>query len=207
MVLNAVSQQISTTTLRTITDQWDTRIAPANYAFAIWGLIYTLISVFAVFQALPNKWVPSRNNELIFGQIKYVFAINMIGNGAWLIIFMTNSTAGFVLSLLDIIMMLATQVFIMGKSTRAKVNVVEFISLRCGFTNYTGWVTAATILNTSFFLKSAGMKDPSAGFGETTWVVIIFYVALCVYVSASFYERNPLYGGIYIWVLFAIKNR
>jgi len=131
----------------------------------------------------------------------------MIGNGAWLIIFMTNSTAGFVLSLLDIIMMLATQVYIMGKSTRAKVNVVEFISLRCGFSIYTGWVTAATILNTTFFLKSAGMKDPSAGFGETTWVVIIFYIALCVYVSASFYERNPLYGGIYIWVLFAIKNR
>jgi hypothetical protein len=86
------------------------------------------------------------------------------------------------------------------------MNVVEFISLRCGVTIYTGWVTAATILNTSFFLKSIGMKDPSAGLGETTWVVVILYVALVVYVLASFMERNPLYGGIYIWALFAIRN-
>jgi len=95
----------------------------------------------------------------------------------------------------------------MQKSTRAKVNVVEFISLRMGFTIYTGWVTAATILNTTFFLKSVGMKEGSSGFPETTWVCIIFYVALVIYILASLMERNPLYGAIYIWVLFAIKNR
>ena len=95
----------------------------------------------------------------------------------------------------------------MQKSTRAKVNAIEFISLRMGFTIYTGWVTAATILNTTFFLKSVGMKGASAGFDETTWVCIVFYVALVVYILASFMERNPLYGAVYIWVLFAIRNR
>jgi len=108
MVLNGVSQNIGTTSLRTITDQWDTRIAPANYAFVIWAVIYTLISIFAVYQALPNKWVPSRNNELIFGQIKYIFAVNMIGNAIWLVVFMTNTSVGFAFALLDIIAMLAT---------------------------------------------------------------------------------------------------
>ena len=131
----------------------------------------------------------------------------MIGNAIWLVVFMTNTSVGFAFALIDIILMLGTQVFIMQKATRNKINVIEFISLRCGFTIYTGWVTAATILNTTFFLKSAGMKDPSAGFGETTWTCIMFYIALVVYIIASFMERNPLYGGIYIWVLFAIRNR
>jgi len=131
----------------------------------------------------------------------------MIGNAIWLVIFMTNTSVGFFFGLLDIIAMLVTQIFIMQKTTRAKVNIVEFVTLRMGFTIYTGWVTAATILNTTFFLKSVGMKDPSAGLSETTWVVVIFYVALVIYILASFMERNPLYGGVYIWVLMAIRNR
>ena len=156
---------------------------------------------------MPNSLVPTRNNKLIFGDIKYVFAINMIGNGIWLVVFMTNGSVGFGFAALDIIAMLATQVYIMMKSTRAKVNAIEVISLRVGFTIYSGWVTAATILNISFFLNSLGMKNPNAGFEETTWTCIMFYVALIVYVLASFMERNPLYGGVYIWVLFAIRNR
>jgi len=76
-------------------------------------LIYTLLSIFAVYQAFPNSWVPTRNNELIFGQIKYIFAVNMIGNSLWLIFFMTNTSVGFAFALLDIILMLGTQVYIM----------------------------------------------------------------------------------------------
>jgi benzodiazapine receptor len=95
----------------------------------------------------------------------------------------------------------------MQKTTRAKLNVVEFISLRMGFSIYTGWVTAATILNATFFLKSVGVKGASAGFSESTWTCIILYVALIVYVLASFMERNPLYGAVYIWVVVAIRNR
>ena len=52
-----------------ITDEMDLRIAPASYAFSIWGLIYTLMAIFVVYQALPDSWAESRNNELIFKEI------------------------------------------------------------------------------------------------------------------------------------------
>ena len=103
--------------------------------------------------------------------------------------------------------MLVTQLYIMQKAVRAKINTMEFISLRCGFTIYTGWLTAATILNAAIFLKSVGMVDPSAGLSETTWVCVILYIALIIYIVTSFMERNPLFGAIYIWVLFAIRYR
>jgi len=44
-----------------------------------------------------------------------------------------------------------------------------------------------------------------SGDSQTTWTVIILYVALVIYVLASFMERNPGFGAVYIWVLFAIK--
>jgi len=102
--------------------------------------------------------------------------------------------------------MLITQVYIMRLSTRNKVNTWEFITLRCGFSIYTGWVTAATILNATFLLKSYGVEGDNAGLTEDTWCVVILWVALCVYVLASFMERNPLYAAIFIWVLVAIRK-
>jgi len=193
-------------TLNEITKTRIITISPDRWAFSIWAFIYFLIAVFVVYQALPNKWVPDRNNELIFGQIKYIFAINMTLNGIWLLVFMTNTAVGFGFAFLIIASMTATQTFIMLKSTRAKCNIAEIIALRCGFTVYTGWVTAATIVNASNFLKLLGMKNPNAGFDESTWTVIMLYVALIVYVLASFMERNPLFGAVYIWVVFAIRT-
>jgi len=131
----------------------------------------------------------------------------MLLNSVWLILFMLNGVLGFTLSGIDIIGMLVTQFYIMRKCCEVKVNMIEFIAIRIGFTLYTGWVTAATILGVTFFLMSVGMTNPNAGFDETTWCVIVFYVALVIYVAASFYERNPLYAAVYIWVLFAIKAK
>ena len=131
----------------------------------------------------------------------------MVANFLWLLVFLLNSVTGFALALLVIITLLATNFYIMRKTCETKVDIVEFVALRIGFTIYTGWVTAATIIGVSLFLASLGMKNPNAGLDETTWAVIILYVALVIYILASYVERNPLYGAIYIWVLFAIKNK
>jgi len=69
MVVNFAAQRIPgflPATLSTITSQTNARIDPAGYAFAIWGVIYTLLGVFTVYQALPDDLTPGRNNDLIF---------------------------------------------------------------------------------------------------------------------------------------------
>ena len=88
----------------------------------------------------------------------------------------------------------------------SKLNIVEIVSLRIGMTIYTGWVTAATIVSTTILLKALGMKDPSHAFTETGMAVFIIYVALFIYILVSAYERNPLYGCVYIWVLNDIRS-
>lgn len=127
--------------------------------------------------------------------------------GLWIIIFLQNSIVGMAGATLNSFAMVATQIYMLKKITRAKCsNKVEIITLRIGFSLYTGWVTAHSIVNVAFFLKAVGMKDQNAGFSETTWCIIILYVALVIFILASLMERNPLYGAVYIWVLFAIKN-
>ena len=206
MAFNGFAQKLAAKSLAEQTDYWNVANAPAGYAFSIWGVIYTLLAFFTVYQALPEKWAETRNNDLIVNKIGWVYAMNLMGNALWLVVFGQDAAWAFGLSLVVILGMLASQVYIMRCATRSKVNTWEFITLRCGFTIYTGWVTAATILNTTFFLKSLGMRDDGAGLAEDTWCVVILWIALCVYVLASFMERNPLYAAVYIWVLVAIRK-
>jgi len=63
--------------MREVTKAWKLLIPPIGWAFAIWGIIYMFNLLFVVYMVLPCSWVPLRNNDLIFGQIGYLFAINM----------------------------------------------------------------------------------------------------------------------------------
>ena len=89
----------------------------------------------------------------------------MVINGLWLCLFMTDTTWGFALALIDIILMLVSNIWIMINTNTAKLNLVETISLREGFSIYAGWVTAALILNVATLLKSLGMADPNIPWG------------------------------------------
>jgi len=90
-------------------------------------------------------------------------------------------------------------------SLRRSLNFYEFLGIRIGFSIYSGWVTAATILNVAIFLKSVGVRDPDIGYSEESISVVILCVAELIYLVTTISENNPVYGLVYIWVLVAIK--
>ena len=82
------------------------RIDVAGYApGVIWVIIYACLATFSVYQALPNKQVPTRNNQLIFGTIRFVFAANFVANAAWLLIFLQGTPTFLGLAALDLFFM------------------------------------------------------------------------------------------------------
>ena len=104
--------------MSSITKKWNVLIAPAGYAFAIWGLIYNIIIIFVIYLALPG--IKSRNDQLIYGNgvngIGYLFIINMIFNAFWLIIFVQNNAIAFGLDIVVVIVMLFTALNILKLS-------------------------------------------------------------------------------------------
>ena len=93
---------------------------------------------------------------------------------------------------------------IMKLSLRNKLNWIEWIGLRAGFSIYSGWVTAATILNISIYLRTVGLKDPDMAISEEAASIIIVWTAFCIYNAVVFTEKNPLYGLVLCWVGLAI---
>ena len=139
----------------------------------------------------------------------------MILNGIWLIVFVQEKKWLFLLADIIIVALLYTCISIMMMSCRADLNTFEAIVIRSCFSIYAGWVTAATVLNTFFVIKSwkhpvidddsfKQVKDEEDQKETNLGVKVLYFVTL-IYTALSFEELNPLYGLVLFWVLKAIN--
>jgi tryptophan-rich sensory protein len=114
MFWNTNAYKFSNNTLGQISAENNLQIKPKAWVIGLmWAVIYFLVAVFIIYQALPKKYTPARNDDLIFNQIKYVFAINMILNGSWLPVFLLNTKVSFIFALIIISGLLMTNIYIM----------------------------------------------------------------------------------------------
>jgi translocator protein len=200
------AQALISPTLDEVSNEWALRILPAGWAFIIWAVIYTLLAVFTVYQALPDSCVPGRNNDLLFNKASYWVCVNFFLNGSWCLIFQQNDAAWFTIALVVCIGMVLTAAFVQKVSLEGRLTITELIGWRCGWTIYTGWLTVATTLNVGFCLKSYGLNETTMNIDESWWAVCTLIAAVCVYILISFLLKNPLYASVGIWVLFAIMD-
>ena len=187
-------------------------ISPSSYAFSIWGLIYSLMIIYVTYQTLPDDWISwmglTRNDDLLYENgIGYIFLINMIFSCGWWTFWVLDKPWGYILSDLMIIGMLATAAMMMQVATTKTTNWVEWLSMRGTFSLYAGWLTAATILNTTIILRSYGVDQTSLasiGITEEQVTIAVLWVAFAIYNTNSYITWNPLYGSVFIWVIIAI---
>ena len=131
-----------------ISDANPTLITPAGFTFAIWGIIYLLLGIFVVYQALPSK-----KEKDCLSKIGPFFILSSILNIVWLFLwqyeFLAFSTVIIFLLLLSLITIYMR--LNIGKST---VSIGEKIAVHLPFSVYLGWITIATIANVAVTLVS-----------------------------------------------------
>jgi len=209
MILNATAQNFSKATNAEVVAQWQVKIAPAGWAFSIWGIIFTLLAGFTIYQGIPNDKISGgQTQSVIFGKVGYLYSINWLLNAAWICIFGMDNLAAFIITTFIIIGMYVTGMKILQIAVAEKLNNWwEKIFFRGGFSIYVGWLTAASILNVCFVLKGFGVDPQNTDVpNEMFWSKVILLVALVLYTAYTFVGRNPLFGIIYVWVLLAIKS-
>jgi translocator protein len=204
--MNGLSNVVMPTSLDTINNEQSVGVAPAGWTFAIWGVIYSLLAVFAIYQCLPGSWVKSRSDDFIFNQIGWLWSINMILNAIWLPTFMSNSTVGFIFAQIIIIPMLATALIMGKRAVNNHLSVPEMIGFRLGVSIYSGWLSTATILGAAIMFKTWGWSSAN-GDDEVIPTVVMLWIAFVIYCVNTFLNRDPIFGGVYIWACFGIKSR
>ena len=173
-----------------------TLITPAGYVFSIWGIIYVLLGIFVVFQALPRE-----SEKEYHGKIGWLFILSSIFNIVWLFLWQFEYL---VFSVILMFLLLASLISIylrldIGKS---QVGLAEKITVHLPFSTYLGWITIASIANVAVTLVSIGWNG--FGISPETWATIIVVIALLITVLVIVTRKDIAYGLVIIWAFLGI---
>jgi benzodiazapine receptor len=179
-----------------ISDASPTLITPAGYVFSIWGIIYILLGVFVIFQALP-----SQKEKEYTKKIGWLFVLSSILNIVWLFLWQYQilSMSIFLMFLLLITLIAIYLRLNIGKST---VNLREKLAVHVPFSVYLGWITIASIANVAVFLVSENWNG--FGISPETWATLIIIVALVITLLVLATRRDIAYGLVIVWALTGI---
>ena len=84
--------------------------------------------------------------------------------------------------------MLASALWVLYLSLQERLSTWEVIGLRCGFSVYCAWLTAATILGFSVSGKASGLSDANFGTGfESAFAIAIVWIGWAVFAASAWW--------------------
>ena len=198
VIVNALASSLALNgrTTAEVSDLYFTLVTPAGYVFSIWGVIYTLLLIFAVFQALP-----SQREKPFLQQINFLFILSGVFNVLWLFLWHYDQI---VLSVALMFALLATLIAVylrlgIGK-TSATLKERAFVHLP--FSVYLGWITVASIANVASALVS--IQWNGFGLANDTWAVLVIAVALLITLAVIATRKDVAYSLVIVWALVGI---
>lgn len=184
-----------------------TLVAPAGWAFAIWGPIFLgeLVSVSAAVVNLPQN-----NLGSLFQQIAIPFASANIFQSLWCASFrekFTKVRGGMYISTA----MLASTAFCLGKVNgivakaqySGEYTVAQYLLYFFPMSLHFGWVTAAALVNFNAAIAlDTASSSTFIGFAGISTSVAAAVGGLCLAISRG----APVFSGVISWALFAVAD-
>ncbi len=197
IVLNFLSSSIpfGGQTVAEVSEKYPSLITPAGYAFAIWGLIYLTLIIFAVFQLNKGKKIR------LFRMIFPYFLLNVISNVLWLVAFQHELIG---ISVLIMAVTLGSLIVIFKYFYRLKgsLSTTHRYFFQVPFSMYFGWITVASIVNVAAFLNSLEIGFLSSSAPLFAMIMLVVATALGLYVLLS--RNDYIYILVLIWAFVAI---
>lgn len=181
-----------------VSDRYANLFAPAGFTFSIWGVIYTLLGIYTVYQLF-------RTNEVIEA-ITIPYIVSSLLNASWILCWHYDLIW---LSVLVMVGILVSLIRIVDTVHALGVTIgngpVRYLVQRAPFSVYFGWICVATVANISAFLISLGWRG--SGFSEEIWTVLTLIVAAAIGLAATTVNRDVAYGLVFVWAFFGIRSK
>ena len=171
-------------------------LSPAPITFAIWGPIFVLIAGALVYQSrdlLPGQ---EKVETSIVRDFSMLFFLSSLFSGLWYVAWSRR------LIWTSIALMMLYYVSLLLGYFRLGINLSPLgkwrrILVTGGWSMYTGWITVATVVNTTTGLIYYGFdKIP---FNELQWTITVILVALVVYLLFLFKRDDMIFAGVGAW--------
>lgn len=173
-------------------------IVPANYAFAIWGLIYLGLFGFGIYQLLRE----ARSNPRL-QQVRPLLILACVAQAVWVFLFLSRQFWLSVVAMLLILLPLIGCYLKLGVGR--SVNRGEQWLAHRPFSLYLGWISVATIVNIAIALYSQNWNG--WGLSAASWTQIMMGAAGVIGVAVALRHRDPVYPLVITWALLAIAIR
>lgn len=179
-----------------ISDRFAIYFVPAGYVFSIWFLIYVGLIAYTVYQALPAQ---RGNSSLRAIAPWYIFG--SVANITWLFLWHYEVFSLTLIAMLGLLVSLI-MIYLILDIGRAEVPAGEKWAVHVPFSIYLGWITVATIANTTQLLFYLGWNG--WGISPEIWAVIVLATGVVISAMMSFTRADIAYSLVLIWAYVGI---
>ena len=184
-----------------LSDNLPNLFVPSGLTFAIWGIIYVLWIVFALYQA--RDWISKKDIPMPYlKQIHGFFIISSLANIAWIFLWHYEYP---VLCLLPMIILLLSLLAIYQRLGIGKTPVSrnEKLAVHVPFSVYLGWITVATIANVTGALITLGYDGLPLG-TQQLWTYLVLAVGVLIGLLVLWQRKDIAYAFVLVWAYFGI---
>ncbi|NCO23515.1 MAG: hypothetical protein COZ07_06105 [Candidatus Infernicultor aquiphilus] len=195
-----VTLPLNNKTTGALADQYPNLFVPVGLTFSIWGIIYLLLAIFIVYQ-LAYAFRKNTPDSSFLEKIGLLFFLSCLANFSW--IFAWHFERVFLSFLIMLILLLSLiaiyQKLNIGRSAALKS---EKYLVHLPFSVYLGWVTIATIANTTALLVNLNWNR--WGLSEPFWTIVVIIIGLFISLMMLFYRKDIFYCLVVDWALLGI---
>lgn len=177
----------------------ETLITPAPYAFAIWGLIYTLLTISVIVDCgCPTLSIYAGSAHATL--LRSVFAVSCVMNMAW-IVFFSNEYVNVATGVLVVLWMalFTLYVHIVANRRERGFSYSRYLLGELPIIAYFAWTCAATLI--SFAVT---FQDFAQGFLSLTSYLVLLSILSVATLCAVIFEGELAFGCVAIWALIAV---
>lgn len=183
-----------------LSDNIPNLFVPAGITFSIWGVIYALIIIFAIYLA-KDLFKKEKATKPCIEKISIFFILASLANIIWIFLWHYEQV---ILSLLAMILLFFSLLIIYMRLNIGikKVSMKEKLFVHIPISVYLGWITVATIANITAALVTVGWD----GFGitEEIWTILVILVATLLTIVVLLKRKDYAYSAVIIWALIGI---
>ena len=176
-----------------VSDSYFNLFAPIGFTFSIWGVIYTLLLAFTVYQAVTffrGGFVGRENIR----RIAIIFSLTSLVNSAWIFAWHYNRI-GLALMLMALLLIGLILINLILKDSI--LTTTEKLMVRLPFSIYFGWITVASIANVTTYLVSIGWNR--FGIDEGIVTIVVLTVGVVIGMTAVYTYKDIAYGLVLLW--------
>jgi len=183
-----------------LSDNIPNLFVPAGITFAIWGIIYILTIMFAIYLA-KDLFKKEKTTKPLLEKISFFFILACLANIIWIFLWHYEQI---ILSLLAMLLLFFSllMIYLRLNIGLEKVTMKEKLFVHIPISVYIGWITVATIANVTAVLVTINWDG--FGISEEIWTILVLIIATILTILVLITRKDCQYSAVIIWALIGI---